>query len=80
MESERIMRVARQVNAWGLGSLAAALLTSLEPVAFLGAQTLYMFSPLLEPFAPQQSVTDWAQILEDPVALNDLTTHLMETA
>lgn len=55
-----------RLRAWRLDGLAAALLTEAGPLAFLGAQTLYVAAPALNLFAAPDTVTALARALEDP--------------
>ncbi len=78
MDKNRLDSLARHLRAWGLNGLAAALLESAGPAAFLGAQALYFASPALTPFAPDDEVTALARWLEDPLALQNFAHQLVE--
>ena len=75
---ERITNLARRLHAWGLNGLAATLLESASPLAFLGAQALYFTGPALTPFLPEDEVTALARLLEDPAALRAFARQLTE--
>jgi HPt (histidine-containing phosphotransfer) domain-containing protein len=77
MES-RILQVNRQLRAWGLNGLTAALLESAGPLAWLGAQALYFSAPVLSLVAPSAQLDDLARLLEEPQALQRLVNALSE--
>jgi hypothetical protein len=59
--------------------LRLPVLVALEagrPLAFLGSQFLWIAQPALDLILPHNAVSHLAFILEDPVALDDLITHL----
>jgi hypothetical protein len=64
------------LRAWGVGGLAAELLESSGPLTFLGAQALFFTSPVLEPFGSGAGVVAWAELLEDPGAVQALAQRL----
>ena len=64
------------LRAWGVAGLAAELLESSGPLTFLGAQALYFTTPVLEPFGTSAGVVAWAELLEDPQAVQALTRRL----
>jgi hypothetical protein len=68
--------VVRALRAWGVGGLAAELLESGGPLTFLGAQALYFAAPVIEPFGSGTRLLAWAELLEDPQAVNDLAGRL----
>jgi hypothetical protein len=78
MDDHRLDSIARRLRAWGLNGLAAALLESAGPAAFLGAQALYFAGPALTPFAPADEVTALARWLEDPDAMQAFAHQLAE--
>lgn len=78
MDKNRLESWARHLRAWGLNGLAATLLESAGPAAFLGAQALYFASPTLTPFAPEAEITALADWLEDPLALQTFAQQLAE--
>jgi hypothetical protein len=80
MTEERVAGLARRLRAWGLNGLAASLLESGGPLAFLGAQALYFVGPTLAPFAPEDEVTALARLLEDPASVQALAQRLEEDA
>jgi len=48
------------------------------PLAFLGAQALYVVGPALAPFAPEDDVLALAQLFEDPASVQALAERLTE--
>jgi hypothetical protein len=66
------------LRAWGLNGLTAALLESVGPLAWLGAQALYFSAPVLSLVAPSAQVDDLARLLEEPQALQRLVNALSE--
>jgi len=77
---ERLARVARALRGWGLGGLAATLLTEGGPLPFLGAQVLYFGAPVLDALAPEADLAGLADLLEDPAAVRALARQLSEAA
>lgn len=78
MDKNRLDSWAHRLRVWGLNGLAAALLESAGPAAFLGAQALYFASPVLTSFAPDDEVTALAHWLEDPLAVQTFAHQLVE--
>ena len=72
--------LARKLHQWRLNHLAATLLESCGPLAFLGAQALYMCAPLLGPLTPENEAMSLARILEDPVSTQALVKTLSEAS
>ena len=70
--------LARKLHIWRVNNLAATLLESGGPLAFLGAQALYIVAPLLGPLTPGNDAMALAQILEDPDLTRDLIKSLSE--
>lgn len=66
MESSRFDAFARRLRAWGLNGLAASLLESAGPFAFVGAQALYFAGDTFAPFFGGDDVAALARLLEDP--------------
>ncbi len=64
------------LRAWGVAGLAAELLESSGPLTFLGAQALYFTAPVIEPFGSGTRVLAWAELLEDPRAVQALADQL----
>lgn len=77
---QRIARVARVLRGWGLGDLAATLLTEGGPLPFLGAQALYFSAPVLGVLAPGADLEGLAGLLEDPESVRALAHQLSEAA
>ena len=78
--NQRIVGVARALRGWGLGSLAATLLSEGGPLPFLGAQALYFGAPVLDVLAPGADLQGLAGLLEDPEAVRALARQLTEAA
>jgi hypothetical protein len=68
--------LVHMLRAWGVAGLAAELLEGSGPLSFLGAQALYFTSPVLEPFGSGAGVVAWAELLEDPQAVQALALRL----
>ena len=68
--------VVRALRAWGVGGLAAELLEGAGPLSFLGAQALYFAAPVVEPFGSGNRLAAWAELLEDPHAVQALAGQL----
>lgn len=71
-----ITGLVRALRAWGVAGLAAELLESSGPLTFLGAQALYFTAPAVEPFGSSLRVLAWAELLEDPLAVQALAGRL----
>lgn len=68
----------QQIQQWGLGSLAAALLEHGGVFASLAAQGLYVAEPLLAAWTPEKGVRELAAMLEDPQQRAQLVNTLRE--
>ncbi len=62
----------------GLEGLAAWVLEAAGPLTVLGAQALYLGSPLLRPMLPEDQVEALAGLLEDPEETHAFTSFLRE--
>ena len=80
MDSSRFDAMARHLRAWGLSGLAASLLESAGPLAFVGAQALYFAGDTFAPFFDGGEVAALAQLLEDPAQVQRLARRLTEEA
>jgi hypothetical protein len=69
--------LAANLHRLGLGSIAAALLDGLAPLAPLGAQGMYLLEPLLGPGDGWRKV---ARTLEDPARFEALASDLRHGA
>ena len=74
----RLASLANRLRLWGLNGLASSLLESAGPLAFLGAQMLYVAGPVFSPFNLEDDVTALARLLEDPQAVQALAERLGE--
>ena len=70
-----VMWAARLQN-WGLGGLAPLAIDILRPFGFLGAQALYLLSPVLTAFSSPAQIDQLAALLESPDALDRLSDTL----
>ncbi len=70
--------LARKLHALGLNNLAAALLESGGPLAFLGAQAMYMVAPLFGPSTSENDALALARLLEDPSSTQAFVKMLSE--
>lgn len=75
--SQHDFDLAKRLQRSGLGSITAALVEGLAPLAPLGAQALYLFEPL---FGSSEGWQNLANSLERPDRLKDLTTYLRDGA
>lgn len=69
-----------RLRAWGLESLAAAALEQAGPLAFLGAQLLYVAAPVGGWLALDSQLTLLAGVLEDPQARRAWARQLAQEA
>ena len=72
--------LVQALRAWGVGGVAAELLENSGPLGLLGAQALYFTAPMVDPFASGNSLLAWAELLEDPNAVQDLARDLRAPA
>ncbi len=79
-EQAALAGVVQTLRAWGVAGLAAELLESSGPLAFLGAQALYFAAPMVEPFGSGSNLLAWAGLLEDPQAVSGLAGQLRKQA
>jgi hypothetical protein len=79
-EQAALRGIVRALRAWGVGGLAAELLENGGPLSFLGAQALYFTAPVITPFAAGTHLLAWAELLEDPDAVQRLATRLRAPA
>lgn len=56
------------LDRWGLMNLAATFLEALGPLALLSAQVVYLGQPFLNAFLPNNHLTEFANLLENPQA------------
>jgi len=76
-EDEELVGVwASRLQKWGFEGLMPLAGDLLRPVAFLGAQALHLFSPILTTFAPRAEVERLARLLESPESIDLLTDSL----
>ncbi len=66
------------MRAWGLSNLAATFLEHAGPLAFLSAQALHFTAPILSLITPEDQVTAWARMLEDPTEVRALARQLAQ--
>jgi len=78
LDDSRITHIVNALKSWRLNGMAAALLESGGPLAFLGAQAVYFAEPLLSPFVPGDDLAALARVLEDPGAVQSLANRLAE--
>ena len=71
-----IAGLVQALRAWGVAGLAAEVLESSGPLSFLGAQALYFAAPAVEPFGSGSRMLAWAELLEDPRAVQALADQL----
>ena len=69
-------QVAAAVQRWGLRLPVLLTLDAGRPLAFLGAQSLYIATPVLRLLLPQSLINQLAQLLETPVGVNLLIEKL----
>lgn len=76
--SQKRNPLIKQIQHWGLGSLAAAVLENGGAFVSLAAQGLYVAEPLLAAWAPRASLREFAEMLEDPRQRAELADALRE--
>lgn len=75
-DGELVESWAAGLRKWVWGGFAPLAAEILRPVAFLGAQALYLFAPILTTFASPAEVERLARWLESPESLDHLSTSL----
>lgn len=63
---------ASRLQRWGIGDFVPLALEILRPFAFVGAQALHLFAPILTSFASPAKISGLADLLESPEALDRL--------
>lgn len=74
---ETAEQVAAAVHRWGLRLPVLLTLDAGRPLAFLGAQSLYIAEPILRLLLPQPVINQLAQLLETPAGV-DLLVETLE--
>lgn len=69
-------RAANWLRHFGLGIVAAGFLEAFRSLTSIGAQMLYLFEPILG--GRNDSIQDFARLLEDPDQVDDLIHRLRE--
>lgn len=69
-------QVASTISRRGLQAPTLIFLEAGHPVTFLGGQLLWVAQPALSLFMPAKMVTQVAELLEDPEAVQALTAIL----
>lgn len=67
-----VQQVADRIRRLGLGMPALVVLEAGRPLAFIGAQLVWLAQPLLALMMPRQKVAGAAELLEDPEAVSAL--------
>jgi hypothetical protein len=57
---------AQKLHSWGVGDWTATVLETAGPLAWLGAQILYLGQPLLRQTAPEHHLQALVDLLENP--------------
>jgi hypothetical protein len=71
-----IGRLAGWIAARGLESPAILFFELTKPLALLGSQALLVLAPLLGGALPGGALSEWADLLEDPVAIDQILDRL----
>ena len=73
-----VQSVATKISEHGWASTATAVLEVGQPLAFLGGQALWVAQPALSLFFDQETIRQFAQLLEDPTAVEALVQQLTQ--
>lgn len=73
-----IEQAAESLISRGLREPALAFLAAGEPLAFLGAQLLWISQPLVSLVQPTDRLQQWAEILERPETVHLLRQQLQK--
>ena len=76
VDQELLDRLAEMLCRNGLRMPVLVALEAGRPLAFLGGQLLWVAQPALSLFFPDQSVREFAQVLEEPGAVTALAARL----
>ena len=70
---------AARLARWGLRPVAPAVFEVLGALGFLGSQVLVFGQPLLTLFVDEQSIDEFALLLDDPDVLAQIERRLTDT-
>jgi hypothetical protein len=76
---QMIEGVSRRIAGMGMTAPAILFLEMYKPLAFLGAQLLYAFQPLLNVGLDDADLREFALLLENPGAVEQLIDRLAST-
>lgn len=65
---------------WGLGDIAPVLLEAARPLGTIGSALLAFTSPVLTTFVDRAALDQFAELLSDPVRLENLRRSLTDKA
>ncbi len=71
-----VQELVRRATALHMVAPAILFLEMHKPLAFTGAQMLWIAQPLLSPWLTGTAVRDLALLLEDPASVEQLIKHL----
>jgi hypothetical protein len=71
-----VERLAARIEDWGLEAPAVLLLEANKPFSFLGSQMLLLCQPLFRAFGRDQSISEWAEALEDRSTVEQIIQRL----
>lgn len=66
------------LHRWGAEEVLATLLDATGPLNFLGAQMIYLGQPILNAVLPEDHVSAFANILDDPEETRAFTSYLRQ--
>lgn len=69
-------RTANWLRHFGIGFAAAGFLEAFRSLTYIGAQVLFLFEPMIG--WRNNSIRDFARLLEDPDQVEDLILRLRE--
>lgn len=75
-EKELLDALAEKARGRAMGDLAAMALESTRPLHHLGSQGIVFLSPMLSMILNKEEVSRYAEILENPAAVNYLVERL----
>ncbi len=70
--------LVRRLDGWSLATPAIAFLEVHKPLCFFASQTLLAVQPLLTLFLGEDSVGEYASLLEDPASVERVICRLEE--
>jgi len=69
---------ANILHRWGMQEMVATLLEATSPLNFIGAQVVYLGQPFLKTILPEEHLTAFADLLENPEESKEFSVFLRQ--